>query len=178
MRQQSRFVVHSFAVFLVIMWAGVSHSQTRDKAKPDAPKPPYARGNDEVVANAPDECFSTAHRYATKACRITILRDVPGSPLPVVGPKGTTVQIRVLDRKNLETIQFVQASDAAPPPDFGLAIIKASSLGLSTAAFQTKQPEETFIAHLDIGLTDTQKLAINLALAESQLIGSLTALTA
>jgi hypothetical protein len=100
-----------------------------DVSKKDPPpKKPVAPGSAKlpdakpltIVPCAP----SVTHAYSAGVCSIEVNRQQPGSPLPVVVPKGTIVKVVVTNRPDQENILFVQTTDAIPPPDYGLALVK------------------------------------------------------
>jgi hypothetical protein len=85
-----------------------------------------------MVETAVADCLPAAtHKYSHDTCNIRVNRAIPGSPLPVVVPKGTAVQVIVQNRTPFETIQITQSLDALPAQDFGLAIAKLFSPGIS-----------------------------------------------
>jgi hypothetical protein len=127
-------------------------------------KPPYT-GMARRISPVPTvPCFAaTSHNYKESACFIEIKRDEPGSPLPVMVPRGTNVEIRVLRRKPLENVQFAQTTDAIPQPDLGLAFVKAFSPGIAA-----------IIGHVHLAdvagpPSDQEKAALTLAEAQQQL---------
>lgn len=63
-------------------------------------------------------CSSVAvYKYPKKACTITIDRSVPGSPLPVQVPAGTTVTIAVNNQRKTEILKIITTNDAVASPD-------------------------------------------------------------
>src|ERR1035437_5942068 len=100
-------------------------AQAKETKKAEPTKlPPYAPET-TPVHTANDCPIVTSHSYDDHACRIIVYRDKPGSPQPVSVPKDTKVEIIVKNRAASETVTFVQATDALPPNDFGLALLKA-----------------------------------------------------
>jgi hypothetical protein len=99
-------------------------SEAKETKKAEPTKlPPYAPGTTPV--HTENDCpIVTIHSYDDHACRIIIYRDKPGSPQPVTVPKDTKVEIIVKNRAASETVTFGQTTDALPPGDFGLAILK------------------------------------------------------
>ena len=132
MRQQSRF---AFIPALVYVLLSSLPAISQSIAVPPQVPPQYplrpANAPFAVTKDAKPCLSSATHKYDGDVCTITVHRAVPGSPLPVVVPKGTAVQIFVDGRAPLESIQFVQTLDAVPAQDFGLALAKLFSPGLS-----------------------------------------------
>ncbi len=133
MRQQSRIALPCL-IFAVALSAASSPGQ-QITVPPQIPPqyPTQPAGKPFAVEMTAEPCLANGtHQYANKkTCSIRVNRTVPGSPLPVTVPKGTTVQIYVDGRLPLETIQFVQTLDSVAAPDFGLALVKAFSPGIS-----------------------------------------------
>ena len=70
------------------------------------------------LANAQTECSGTSvHKYPGNSCSITLMRESPGSPLPVQVPPGTTVQVIVQNQRPNEVISFVSTTTSVLPPD-------------------------------------------------------------
>jgi hypothetical protein len=102
---------------------------SEDVSKKDpAAKKPVAPGSAKLPDTKPLTIVpcaaSVTHAYSAGICSIGVNRQQPGSPLPVVVPKGTIVKIVVTNRPDQENILFVQTTDAIPPPDYGLALLK------------------------------------------------------
>ncbi|MGD0156155.1 MAG: hypothetical protein ABSB50_08655 [Terracidiphilus sp.] len=86
-----------------------------------------------------------------------VYRDKPGSPQPVVVPRDTLVEIVVKNRQPLETITFLQTTDALPPSDIGLAIVKGFLPVLSG-----------IVGHVQTKASPTEQDKLTRTLAEAQ----------
>jgi hypothetical protein len=152
------FRILSVILLLVVSFVLSAYSQNIDPQAAATPaattiptrdKPPYAPGTTDPLAKAPTECYPSAtHPYVTQSCYILVDRKRPGSPLPRTVPRGTSVLIKVQQRPNTETIQFVQATDAVPPPDFGLALVKLFLPGIS--AITVRSEGRGFLFDVDV----------------------------
>ncbi len=90
------------------------------------PKPPRGPGTPAAAKPIETKCMpGYSHAYGRgeeNVCEVLIDRQKPVAPLPLKVTKGTTIQIRVTHRSNLETIQFVPTNTTLPPVDLGASL--------------------------------------------------------
>jgi hypothetical protein len=75
-----------------------------------------------------------------QACKVTVNRADPGSPLPIQVPPNTTVYIDVENQQPNEIVQAVVSNDAVAKPDIGADIL--TKLATPLASLSLKQAVE------------------------------------
>jgi hypothetical protein len=93
------------------------------------------------LASAQIECSGTSvHKYQGNVCSITLMRESPGSPLPVQVPPGTTVQVIVQNQRPNEVITFIATTTSVVPPDILGDIAKQLVSPLSSVSVFSPAP--------------------------------------
>ena len=108
-------------------------------------------------ASAQVPCSSVAvFKYPMKACTVTVNRSVPGSPLPVQVPAGTTVTIVVTGQRELEIIKTATTSDAVARPDVAGFAAKQLVGPLASIQLHLAPPRMPLVGNGDKDLKDAQ----------------------
>jgi hypothetical protein len=100
-----------------------------------------------IVAKADTACSPVAtFKYPEKKCTISVNRAIPGSPLPVQVPSGTTVTIVVTGQRKTEIIKTTTTTDAVATPDFFGNALKQFSSPLGSVLIHAAVPRMPLVA--------------------------------